>query len=329
MSTKISKKIDPDWTVIHNVLKIVPENSLKPAASQAQRWKKISKAKFVQNAMLRPLEILNSPVKKDYTKAIFCRHNLVWSFDNSTYTGKRCTTRICKFCQNIKTLQQIEKYVPVLSQILDLYLVTLTIKNIPGEQLKKAIEKMQSNFRKLTRLASFHGIDYNTIRRLEITYNPITNEYHPHFHILVQDKETAQFIYDTWFRYYDNKLSHKGNDIRNADINSLKELFKYAMKVIHRDKTAPKNIYQIYPIAIDTMYQAIKGIRTIQPTGEFRNIIEPDKEEDSENSEIIDNQIKYVGNELTWFQDIATYVNENGEEIYPNQFNDKIKIIVK
>lgn len=327
--TKISKKIDSPWTVNANVLKIVSENPLKPALTTAQRWKKISKAKFLQNAILRPLEILNSPVQTDYKKAIFCRHNLKWSFDLETYTGKRCRKRICKFCQNYKTLQQIEKYVPVLSQLTDLYLVTLTIKNIPGEQLKKAIEQMQSNFRKLTRLASKHGIDYNTIRRLEITYNPITNEYHPHFHILVQYEKTAQFIYDTWFRYYDNKLSHKGNDIRPADTNSLKELFKYAMKVIHRDKTTTKNIYQVYPIAIDTMYQAIKGIRTIQPTGDFRNIIEPDKDEDSENSESADLKTTFVGNELTWFQDIATYVNENGEQVYPNEFNAKIKIIVK
>ena len=54
-------------------------------------------------------------------------------------------------------------------------------------------------------------------------------------------------------------------DIRRADNNSIKELFKYSTKLVVKSKKQKGNT--INAIALDTIFNAMYGLRTFQPLG--------------------------------------------------------------
>jgi len=88
------------------------------------------------------------------------------------------------------------------------YLVTLTVPNVPGEDLKRTIEKMNKAFKKLfgaysysltgntkgfeDRLMEFEG----ALKSLEITYNAKENTYHPHFHCMFFSQEYDESLFN-------------------------------------------------------------------------------------------------------------------------------------
>lgn len=88
------------------------------------------------------------------------------------------------------------------------YLVTLTIPNIPGYQLKKTLTKMNLAFKKLFGTFSYPLVNATTkgfmgrymefegaLKVLEITYNSNTETYHPHFHCLFFSKEYDESLF--------------------------------------------------------------------------------------------------------------------------------------
>lgn len=125
----------------------------------------------------------------------------------------RCmNNRFCPNCRRFSLASAIHNLKDPLNDLLLKgyypYLVTLTVPNIPGCELRKTIEKMNKTFKKLfgaysypldgvttkgfkDRLISFNG----ALKVLEITYNEENNEYHPHFHCLFFSEEYDQSIF--------------------------------------------------------------------------------------------------------------------------------------
>lgn len=63
--------------------------------------------------------------------------------------------------------------------------LTLTIKNVKGEELNQALSQMTEGFR---RLMLYKKVDKNMIgylRATEVTYSKSRDDYHPHLHILL------------------------------------------------------------------------------------------------------------------------------------------------
>jgi hypothetical protein len=67
--------------------------------------------------------------------------------------------------------------------------------------------------------------------------------------------------------------------MRIADDNSCMELFKYFTKVVSKTKAGE---YKIYIKALDTMFLALRKVRTFQPSGLIKEVsedIEPEQAE--------------------------------------------------
>lgn len=112
----------------------------------------------------------------------------------------RCkNNRFCPNCKKLDVTKAIIKFSPIFDNLIKEgykpYLMTLTVPNCKGEDLKSTIEKMNKSFRKFNHLYSLslldkksyksRSIEFNgCLKVLEITYNNETKMYHPHFHIL-------------------------------------------------------------------------------------------------------------------------------------------------
>ncbi|UZW13173.1 protein rep [Clostridium pasteurianum] len=114
------------------------------------------------------------------------------------------------------------------------YLVTLTIPNIPGPELRTAIEKMNKAFKKLFRALNY-SLDKTTkgfsdrlievdaaLKVLEITYNSTTDTYHPHFHCLFFSQDYDESLFQkTMPGEYSNKRQNY-NFYSSMDVQIMK-----------------------------------------------------------------------------------------------------------
>lgn len=116
-------------------------------------------------------------------------YNLIKDFKSTNL----CRDKFCNNCKKLKQASRMSKYIPELSKYKDnLYHITFTIPNVPGNELKDTLKKMSKSFSRLTeyfrlKRKRFFLYDYfenlgfiGAIRSLEITFK--LDSYHPHYH---------------------------------------------------------------------------------------------------------------------------------------------------
>ena len=125
--------------------------------------------------------------------------NRLWSIDKyeeqkiKDYVGTNlCRDKFCANCKKVRQAARMAKYIPVLETYKDrLFHLTLTLPNVPGEDLIYTYKKMAKSFNMLIRYLDgrkkIKEIDFSSwgyegaIRSLEVTFKG--DSYHPHFHV--------------------------------------------------------------------------------------------------------------------------------------------------
>lgn len=106
-------------------------------------------------------------------------------------SGKPCRQRLCPCCQHLKSrvlvtqLQQVyEHHMQEMPDSIGL-LLTLTVKNCTGDNLRETVKQMHHSFGKLRRRVEFEGAVRGFFRSTEVTRNKENGTYHPHMHVLL------------------------------------------------------------------------------------------------------------------------------------------------
>lgn len=190
---------------------------------------------------------------------------------DTTVSSYLCQNRLCSVCSSHRSKKYYLQYKDSLNSIgNDWYFVTLTIVNIPEDQLRSATIGMTKTLRSIfdtankrhrrkTGTAYFHGI-----RALEDTYSKERNDFHPHFHILVHGEQCA---YDLLFAWLDKNDTAKidGQSVKKVSPEDfdkqLREIFKYSIKGAKADTPME---------AVHIMAQAFRHLRSIQPFGSVK-----------------------------------------------------------
>jgi hypothetical protein len=129
---------------------------------------------------------------------------------------------------------------------------------------------MNSNFRNnLKNLKKTYGITLKGIRKFECNYNPKEDTFNPHFHLIAGGTACEILLLKSlWLNQYTSEVATaKAQDIRVAKDGSELELFKYMTKMITSNG-------DMYPKALDSIFKAIKGKRTVQPFGGIKKVSE-------------------------------------------------------
>jgi hypothetical protein len=258
--------------------------------------RKRAKAKYAQNNLMRHMTKLDSPYKEKYDDTMMCSQTLVQNGDK--LTSRYCGHRWCRICNRIRTGKLMHGYSAELEKLVDPQFLTLTIRNVKIEQLRSSIQQMTKTIRLIQDLRRKRKQPLmKCIRKIECTYNPDTNEYHPHLHIIIEHEHVAKEVLQQWIERYPEQAEFKGQDIRNA-FDPI-ELFKYFAKLTsksRKDEKCYKGAKLIqnewhYPEALDLIFRAIEGLRIIQPMGGIKMVSDEIDDVEVQEIEGIENDI--------------------------------------
>lgn len=250
--------------------------------------------------------------REEYTKSFWNMFHCVSTLEKvgNKITGKYCKNRMCMVCNSIRQAQNMNKYIPVLKEWNDMKLVTLTVPNVSKADLRPTIIEMNNIF---TGIKDFLNKRHRRgkcnkfvgIKKLECTFSVKHLDYHPHFHFIIKDPETAELLVSEWLKRTIGTTA-KAQDIRAADVKSSKELFKYFTKVSTKVKTGSKSKSYIYLDSLFVQFVAFRKLRTFSKFGFKLPVSEELKEteyslelDDSNDGQVY--QDYYVWNSEDWF----------------------------
>lgn len=193
--------------------------------------------------------------------------------------------------------------------------LTLTIKNVSGEELSGTLDNMLKAWAKMLKIRRIKNITLGIIRNLEITYNPKRKDFHPHIHSIIAVPPTyigADYITQKeWAEYWKQALKIDYTPVIDVRVikditndKSCYEISKYVAKIstyINLPKPILDNV--IYNMDI-----ALTNRRIISYTGVFRKW----RGEKKLAEDITDNEKTELGDE--W--EIFAYQYIYGRQIY-------------
>ncbi|HCL0577127.1 TPA: protein rep [Salmonella enterica subsp. enterica serovar Typhi] len=109
------------------------------------------------------------------------------------YQAYFCKVRLCPMCAWRRSLKIAYHNKLIVEEANRQYkpawiFLTLTVKNVEGDQLKQIITDMMQGYRKMFQYKKVKTGTLGFFRALEITKNHKENTYHPHFHVLIPVK---------------------------------------------------------------------------------------------------------------------------------------------
>ena len=254
--------------------------------------RKLARNKYIVNGLIyRLVDLPFSTMRQQYWNTFHCAR--VLDQENQTLSGKYCNARWCTGCNRIRTAKLINGYSEQLNNLDEKYFVTLTTKTLPGngKDLKDIIELMHKNFHTIKDCMRKRKTPIIGIRKLECTFKPKENKFHPHYHLIVQGKEVAESIIQLWLLMFKD-ASRAGQDMKPADSNSTKELFKYFTKMITEQKNdSGDSVRGFHVESLDVIFTAMKGKRVFQPMG-IKKVSEDVQERDNWTVESLTPQYK-------------------------------------
>jgi hypothetical protein len=195
-------------------------------------------------------------------------------------------------------------------------MVTLTVPNCKAEELEATIRHMlavMSKIRETLKKQHQRGQRAAQVvgfRKLEVTfsksYKGNGKDYHPHFHLIVNDRAVADDLRKLWLMH-NQDASWDAQDVVQADNNSAAEVMKYFTKIISRHST--KRVILVEQLNV--IFEAVAGVRTFQTMGGIKvtKSTEADEQEADVLAEAMETEAVYE-----WHQAVTDWVNlDTGE----------------
>lgn len=259
---------------------------------------------------------LISELKKYKEIIALCGNDLKFASCATVEHGKKliranfCKARLCVMCQWRKSLV-------IKKQVLDLVhwhrekystdiplLLTLTVINVPGDELGRTISFMNDAWQRLMERKVIRRAVRSWFRSLEITYNRERQDFHPHFHALLMVPknyfDTRRDFYipqQEWLRLW--KASMRDDRITQIDIRTIKarkvgtleslaaEVAKYATKPSSYVQESSNGLLEASPLIVEDLHYALKGRRLVGFGGLFKQIRKEKKMVDVEEADLI------------------------------------------
>lgn len=231
--------------------------------STAKNLTKRARSKYLSNSLALKLTDYGEKLKKSYWNTYYCCEVLTQI--EKKLTGKYCNNRWCLVCNRIRTAKLINGYKETLSNLKNKRFVTLTVPNCSADDLPKTLDLMYKTLREISKKLTQQREPLIGIRKVEVTYNAMRDNFHPHFHFIISGKKVSDNVINEWLKRFP-EANRKAQDNREAHETSYLELFKYFTKLIS-NKT-------FHARALNVIFEAMHSKRTFQPMGIKKHVSE-------------------------------------------------------
>lgn len=216
-----------------------------------------------------------------------------------------CRARLCPMCQWRRSLKMHGQVRACLERLeadrlasgqkpYRFALLTLTVRNCSGDDLKITLDTLQQGWQRLTRLQPFKAAIKGYVRATEITYNRQEDTYHPHMHVLlavlpsyftgrtyISQERWRALWHDAARLGYDPSV-----DVRKSsdDAAAVAEVAKYATKP--GDYLIPSDIDRMAEV-LDTLQRSCAGRRFASWGGVLRTAHQALGLDDAEDGDLV------------------------------------------
>ena len=222
-----------------------------------------------------------------------------------------CHYRLCVLCQWRKSLAMYHQVLQLVHAHREHYksdiplLLTLTVPNLPENELKQGLKDMKVSFSKLMKRRPVKRVARSWFRSLEITYNAERGDYHPHFHVLLLVPENyfkrARGLYierDTWLSMWQEATGVP--EITQVDIKRVRkknkrtpleavtaEVAKYATKPSNYVEEQPTGEFSANKEVVKVLDDALRRQRLVAFGGLFVRLRKELKLKDIEQADLV------------------------------------------
>lgn len=216
------------------------------------------------------------------------------------YQAYFCKNKLCPMCNWRRSM----KYSYQTSRIVDeaikqqpkerFLFLTLTVKNVEGENLNSTISQLTQSFDRLFRRAKVKKNLIGYLRSVEVTYNEEERTYHPHIHVLMMVK-TSYFSGKN--NYISQKLwgdmwsqSLKVDYVPRVDVRTVKETgkrLKGAIVETAKYPTKPIKLDVENKQVVEALYNGLYRKRQLGYGGLFKTIKKQLQLDDAENGDLV------------------------------------------
>ncbi len=216
------------------------------------------------------------------------------------YQAYFCKNKLCPMCNWRRSM----KYSYQTSQIVDeaikqvpkgrFIFLTLTVKNVAGSDLNRALSSLTQSFARLFRRAKVKKNLIGYLRSVEVTHNEITGEYHPHIHVLLMvrpsffQSKKDYISQKEWGEMWSNSL--KVDYIPMVDVRAVKEKGKGLRGAILETAKYPTKPFKLEienKQVVDDLYNGLYRKRQLGYGGLFKTIKKQLALDDAENGDLI------------------------------------------
>lgn len=164
-----------------------PTGKPRPWAEHKQQAS-ILAAAYLEHDPMKAARVLNCAEQLNFTRGEDGHLRLA--------DARFCRVRLCPVCQwrrSLKVYGQAADVVRYLAQQraaahrkpYSYIMLTLTLRNIPGEILPASLSEMSHGWQRLTQRAEYRAAVVGSMRAIEVTYNAKAETYHPHIHAIL------------------------------------------------------------------------------------------------------------------------------------------------
>lgn len=216
------------------------------------------------------------------------------------YQAYFCKNKLCPICNWRRSM----KYSYQTSRIVDeairqepnarFLFLTLTVRNVKGDDLNATLTSLTQSFDRLFRRAKVKKNLLGYLRSVEVTHNEKENTYHPHIHVLMM-------IRPSYFRSSDDYISQKEwsemwsqslkvDYFPVVDIRGVKQSYHGIEKAIvetAKYPVKPMNLDVTDKQVVDDLYQGLYRKRQLGFGGLFKTIKKELELDDIENGDLV------------------------------------------
>ena len=215
------------------------------------------------------------------------------------YQAYFCKNKLCPMCNWRRSM----KYSYQTSRIVDeaikqepnarFLFLTLTVRNVNGDDLNKTLTSLTQSFDRLFRRVKVKKNLLGYLRSVEVTYNEIEKTYHPHIHVLMMIRPSyfkggGYISQKEWSEMWSQSL--KVNYFPIVDIRVVKQSYQGIEKAIvetAKYPVKPMNLDVTDKQVVDDLYQGLYRKRQLGFGGLFKSIKKQLELDDIENGDLI------------------------------------------